>query len=143
MKEMITNILSVSVYVLDLESALSFYVNTLGFEVHTNIMIEPNMRWASVCTRGHPDQQLMLIPVEEGMLFSGDQVQKMQSLIRDEIFSYGVFRCHDLRSTCANLKRKGVKFLMEPGEGFLGQFEAAFMDDSGNWFRLTEDWDAV
>jgi catechol 2,3-dioxygenase-like lactoylglutathione lyase family enzyme len=143
MNKMITNIISVSVYVLDLESALSFYVNSLGFEVHTNIFIEPSMRWASVCTPGHPDQQLMLIPVEEGMLFSGDQVQKMQSLIREEIFSYGVFRCQDLKATCANLKSKGVRFLMEPGEGFLGQYEAAFMDDSGNWFRLTEDWDAV
>src|ERR1700712_2838847 len=143
MNNMITNIVSVSVYVLDLERALSFYVNTLGFEVHTNIFIEPNARWASVCTPGHPDQQLMLIPVEEGTIFSGDQVHKMQSLIREEIFSYGVFRCHDLKATCATLKSRGVRFLMEPGEGFLGQYEAAFIDDSGNWFRLTEDLDAV
>ena len=143
MKKMITNIMSVSVYVLNLESALSFYVNTLGFQVHTDILIGPNMRWASVCTPDHPDQQLMLIPVEEGMLFTGDQVQKMRDLIKQEIFSYGVFRCRNLKATCASLKSKGVRFLMEPGEGFLGQYEAAFMDDSGNWFRLTEDGDAV
>lgn len=140
---MITNMLSISVYVLNLDSALSFYVNTLGFEVHTNILIEPNLRWASVCTRDNPDQQLMLIPVEEGMLFNGEQVQKMRDLISQEIFSYGVFKCPNLQETCLDLKSKGVKFLMEPGEGFLGQYEAAFMDDSGNWFRLTEDRDAV
>ncbi len=140
---MITSIVSVSVYVLNLERALLFYVNTLGFEVHTDILIGPNLRWASVCTPDHPDQQLMLIPVEEGMLFSGDQVQNMRDLIRQEIFSYGVFRCRDLHATCARLKNKGVRFLMGPGEGFLGQYEAAFIDDSGNWFRLTEDRDAV
>ncbi|MEO6001460.1 MAG: VOC family protein [Chitinophagaceae bacterium] len=143
MKKMITNIMSVSVYVLNLESALSFYVHTLGFRVHTDILIGPNLRWASVCTPDYPDQQLMLIPVEEGMLFTGDQVEKMRDLIRQEIFSYGVFRCRNLKATCASLKTKGVRFLMEPGEGFLGQYEAAFMDDSGNWFRLTEDGDAV
>src|SRR3954468_12015456 len=109
MKNMITNMVSVSVYVLNLDRALSFYVNALGFEVHTNILIEPNMRWASVCTPDHPDQQLMLIPVEEGMIFSGEQVQKMRDLIRQEIFSYGVFRCRDLRATCAEMKKKGVR----------------------------------
>jgi catechol 2,3-dioxygenase-like lactoylglutathione lyase family enzyme len=140
---MITNIVSVTVFVLNLERALSFYVHTLGFEVHTNIFIEPRSRWVSVCTPCHPDQQLMLIPVEEGTLFSGDQVQKMQSLIRDEIFSYGVFRCYNLQDTCNILKSRGVRFLMEPGEGFLGQYEAAFVDDSGNWIRLTQDVDAV
>lgn len=143
MIKMITSIVSISVYVLNLESALAFYVNTLGFRVHTDILIGPNLQWVSVCTPCHPDQQLMLIPVEEGMLFSGDQVQKMRDLIRQEIFSYGVFRCRNLKATCASLKNKGVRFLMEPGEGFLGQYEAAFMDDSGNWFRLTEDKDAV
>lgn len=140
---MITSILSVSVYVLNLESALSFYVNKLGFEVHTSILIEPNLHWASVCTPDQPGHQLMLIPVEEGMIFTGDQVQKMRDLIRQEVFSYGVFQCRNLKRTCSVLKRKGVRFLMEPGEGFLGQYEAAFMDDSGNWFRLTEDVDAV
>jgi catechol 2,3-dioxygenase-like lactoylglutathione lyase family enzyme len=134
---------NISIYVLSLESALSFYVDILGFKVHTDIRIEPDMRWVSVCTDEQPDLQLMLIPVEEGLIFMGDQVQKMRELIRQEIFSYGVFKCQDLRTTCEALKAKGVRFLMEPGAGFLAQYEAAFLDDSGNWFRLTQDRDAV
>jgi catechol 2,3-dioxygenase-like lactoylglutathione lyase family enzyme len=140
---MITKMNTITVYVLNLESAVSFYVNTLGFEVHTDILIEPDMRWVSVFTPGQPDLQLMLIPVEEGLLFSGEQVQKMRDFIRQEIFSCGVFKCEDLKATYASLKAKGVRFLMEPGEGFLGQYEAAFLDDSGNWFRLTQDTNAV
>lgn len=140
---MLTGLVSISVYVLNLESALRFYVDQLGFQVHTDIVIDSEKRWASVCMPDQPDNQLMLIPVEEGTIFTRKQVENLQELIRHEIFSYGVFRCSNLDETYRDLQSKGVKFLMRPGEGFLGQYEAAFTDDSGNWFRLTEDPDAV
>ncbi|RYY17525.1 MAG: VOC family protein [Chitinophagaceae bacterium] len=140
---MLTNLASITVYVLNLENALKFYVDQLGFLIHTDIVIDPDKRWASVCMPDQPDKQLMLVPVEEGTIFTRRQVENLQELIRHEIFSYGVFKCDNLDKTYHELKRKGVRFLMEPGDGFLGQYEAAFTDDSGNWFRLTEDPDAV
>lgn len=140
---MLTGLISITVYVLNLESALRFYVNILGFEVHTDIVLDSEKRWASVFMPSDPGKQLMLIPVEEGIVFTKRQVDALRELIRLEAFSYGVFRCRNLRDTYNALKGKGVRFLMEPGVGFLGQYEAAFMDDSGNWFRLTEDPDAV
>jgi catechol 2,3-dioxygenase-like lactoylglutathione lyase family enzyme len=140
---MLTGLTSITVYVLNLENALKFYVDQLGFQVHTDIVIDSDKRWASVCMPDQPNNQLMLIPVEEGTIFTRKQVENLQDLIRHEIFSYGVFRCSNLRETYVELQKKGVRFLMKPGEGFLGQYEAAFTDDSGNWFRLTEDPDAV
>jgi catechol 2,3-dioxygenase-like lactoylglutathione lyase family enzyme len=140
---MLTSLISISVYVLNLERALEFYVDKLGFQVHTDILIGTGSRWASVCIPGQCDKQLMLIPVEEGAIFSGEQVFNMQELIRNEIFSYGVFYCRNLQETYELLQSKGVRFLMKPGQGFLGQYEASFTDDSGNWFRLTQDPDAV
>ncbi|HEY0066207.1 MAG TPA: VOC family protein [Flavisolibacter sp.] len=142
MKAMITGVNSVSVYVLDLERALHFYVQTLGFKVHTHIVLEPGMRWVSVCSDWDPELQLMLIPVEEGVLFNAAQASKLRELLEQNIFSCGVFRCRDLLATYKTLKSRGVRFLMEPGEGFLGQYEAAFLDNSGNWFRLTQDSNA-
>jgi len=132
-----------SVYVLNLENALKFYVDQLGFRIHTDIVIDVDKRWASVCMPGEPDKQLMLIPVEEGAIFTKEQARNLKELIKHEVFSSGVFRCNDINQTYRILKGKGVKFLMKPGEGFLGQYEAAFTDDSGNWFRLTQDQDAV
>jgi len=140
---MLTGLISMSVYVLNLENALKFYVEQLGFQVHTDIVIDADKRWASVCMPDEPDKQLMLIPVEEGTIFTKEQAKNLQDLIRQEIFSSGVFRCNDVNETYRALRQKGVKFLMRPGEGFLGQYEAAFTDDSGNWFRLTQDPDAV
>ncbi len=140
---MVIKMNNISIYVLNLESAVSFYVDKLGCKVHTHILIESGTRWVMVYPPGQPDLQLMLIPVEEGLLFNGLQVLKLRELIGQEAFSYGVFKCKHLRATYEDLKAKGVRFLLEPGEGFLGQYEAAFMDDSGNWFRLTQDDDAV
>ncbi|MET0300282.1 MAG: VOC family protein [Flavitalea sp.] len=140
---MITSLHNISIYVLNLENALKFYVERLGFQVHTDIMIGDDNKWASVCPPGRTESQLMLIPVEEGSIFNREQVAKMRELIKHEVFSYGVFRCNDLQTTFQILRSRGVKFLMEPGEGFLGQYEASFADDSGNWFRITEDPHAV
>jgi catechol 2,3-dioxygenase-like lactoylglutathione lyase family enzyme len=134
---------SISVYVLDLERAVTFYVNKLGFKVHTDILIDENIKWVSLYAPAQPSLQLMIIPVEVGVLFKESQVQKMRDLIQGQFFSYGVFKCDDIKATYEALRAKGVKFIMEPGEGFLGQYEAAFLDDSGNWFRLTQDRDAV
>lgn len=140
---MITRLNNISIYVLNLQSAVAFFVDKLGFTIHCEISLEPDFRWVSVCPPDQPDLQLMLIPVEEGLIFRGEQVQKMRKLIGQEAFSYGVFKCRHLHTTYEALKANGVRFLMEPGEGFLGQYEASFMDDSGNWFRLTEDETAV
>ncbi len=142
-KTMVTTMNNLSIYVLNLESALSFYVDKLGCKLHTDVLIEPDTHWVMVCPPHQPDLQLLLIPVEEGLIFKGVQVQNMRKLIRQQVFSYGVFKCQHLEATCQQLKAKGVRFLADPGKGFLGQYEAAFVDDSGNWFRLSEEDDAV
>lgn len=140
---MITQMMSVSIYVLDLERALSFYIDKLGFRMHTEIQFESDSRWVSLYVPSEPEHQILLIPVEEGSVFKGEQVEQMRKLVSQEIFSYGVFKCRNLQETYHILKNKGVRFLMAPGEGFLDQYEASFIDDSGNWFRLTQDADAI
>ncbi len=140
---MITGIINTSVYVLNLQTAIDFYVHKLGFKVHTDILVDGAQQCVSLYVPGKPATQLILIPVVEGPIFTRQDAQQMRHLISREVFSYGVFRCLNLRQTVRALKSKGVRFLMEPGCGFLGQYEASFIDDSGNWFRLTEQTDAV
>ncbi|MBD0254635.1 MAG: VOC family protein [Cytophagales bacterium] len=140
---MVTRMNNISIYVLNLESATSFYVDKLGCQVRSDIVIDPNTHWLLVCPPDQPDLQLLLIPVENGAVFTGEQARKMRELIGQQLFSYGVFKCRNLKDTYQALKAKGVRFLTAPGDGFLGQYEAAFVDDSGNWFRLTQDGDAV
>ena len=127
----------VSVFVLNQESAYDFYVNKLGFKVHTDAPMGPGMRWLTVCPPDQPDLEISLMSIDEGMMFSKEAAQQMRALVEKGTFGFGVFECNDLRATYEELKLKGVEFTKEPTKEFYG-FEALFKDDSGNWFSLGE-----
>jgi catechol 2,3-dioxygenase-like lactoylglutathione lyase family enzyme len=125
----------VSVYVLDQESAFDFYVNKLGFKVHTDAEMGPGKRWLTVTPPEQPELEIALMPIDEGMMFDKDSAAKMRELVKGGTFGFGVFQCDDLRATYEELKAKGVEFTKPPTEEFYG-YEALFKDDSGNWFSL-------
>ena len=126
------------IYVIDLARAIEFYTQKLGFNIASDVIFE-KQRWVTISLPNQHELQVMLITVEKGLIFKSHQVKTMQEMIRQGVFSFAVFECTDLKATYEELKSKGVKFLMEPSnEGFMNQYEAAILDDSGNWFRLTE-----
>ena len=135
---MITRMNHVSVFVLDQESAYEFYVNKLGFKVHTDAPMGPGMRWLTVTPPEQPDLEITLMAIaDEGMMFNKESATQMRELVKNGTFGFGVFQCNDLLATYEELKAKGVKFKKEPKKEFYG-FEALFVDDSGNWFSLGE-----
>jgi len=134
---MITKLNHVSVFVLDQNSAYDFYVNKLGFKVHTDASMGPGMRWLTVTPPEQPDLEITLMAITEGMMFKKDAAEVMRDLVAKGTFGFGVFECNDLLATYEELKAKGVVFTKEPTKEFYG-FEALFKDDSGNWFSLGE-----
>ena len=127
----------VSLFVLNQDSALDFYVNKLGFKVHTDAPMGPGARWLTVCPPDQPDLEIALMPVDEGLMFKKEAVEQMRDLVRKGTFGFGVFECSDLNATYEELKLKGVVFTKPPKKEFYG-YEALFKDDSGNWFSLGE-----
>lgn len=134
---MITRLNHVSIFVLNQDSAYEFYVNKLGFKVHTDAPMGPGMRWLTVCPPEQPDLEITLMPIEDGMMFKDGAAAQMRELVRKGTFGFGVFECHDLNATYEELKAKGVVFQKPPTKEFYG-YEALFADDSGNWFSLGE-----
>lgn len=134
---MITRLSHTSIFVLNQDSAYDFYVNKLGFNVHTDAPIGPGMRWLTVCPPGQPDLEITLMPIEDGMNFKDGAAAQMRELVKKGTFGFGVFECNDLLATYEELKAKGVVFTKPPTKEFYG-FEALFVDDSGNWFSLGE-----
>lgn len=132
---MITKLNHVCVFVLDQESAHNFYVNKLGFKVHTDASMGPGMRWLTVTPPGQPDVELVLTPIVAGMMFNEQTAAHMREMVSSGTFGFGVFECNDLLATYEELKAKGVEFTKPPKQEFYG-FEALFKDDSGNWFSL-------
>ncbi len=134
---MITKVNHFSIFVLDQDSAYDFYVNKLGFKVHTDASMGPGKRWLTVTPPEQPDLQITLMAVDEGMAFKKEAAATMRELVKAGTFGFAVFECNDLMATYEELKAKGVKFKKEPTKEFYA-FEALFIDDSGNWFSLTE-----
>jgi catechol 2,3-dioxygenase-like lactoylglutathione lyase family enzyme len=132
---MITKMNHVSIFVLDQQSAYDFYVNKLGFKVHTDAAMGPGKRWLTVTPPEQPDLEITLMLIDEGMMFTTESAEMMRDLVRAGTFGFGVFQCDDLRATYEELKAKGVEFTKPPTEEFYG-YEALFKDDSGNWFSL-------
>ncbi len=132
---MITKMNHVSVFVLNQDSAYEFYVNKLGFKVHTDAPVGPDVRWLTVCPPEQPDLEISLMPITEGMMFTKETAEQMRNLVKKGTFGFGVFECNDIYATYEELKKKGVVFTKEPKEEFYA-IEALFKDDSGNWFSL-------
>jgi catechol 2,3-dioxygenase-like lactoylglutathione lyase family enzyme len=132
---MITKLTHTCVYVLNQDSAYDFYVNKLGFKVHTDAPMGPDNRWLTVTTPEQPGLEITLFLVTESAMFNKETVKTMKELIQKGTFGCGVFECNDIYATYEELKSKGVEFSKAPKEEFYG-VEALFKDDSGNWFSL-------
>lgn len=127
----------VSIYVLDQDSAYDFYVNKLGFKVHTDAPMGPGARWLTVTSPEQPGLEIILMAVKPGMGFTEETAAKMRDLVSAGTFGFGVFETKNIQATYEELKAKGVVFTKEPTKEFYGT-EALFKDDSGNWFSLGE-----
>jgi catechol 2,3-dioxygenase-like lactoylglutathione lyase family enzyme len=132
---MISKISHLSIYVLNQDSAYDFYVNKLGFKVHTDAPMGEGKRWLTVCTPDQQDLEIALMPIVEGMMFTVETAEAMRNLVKKGTFGFGVFECNDIYATYEELKNKGVEFTKKPKKEFYG-VEALFKDDSGNWFSL-------
>jgi catechol 2,3-dioxygenase-like lactoylglutathione lyase family enzyme len=134
---MITKLTHVCIYVLDQDSAYDFYVNKLGFTVRVDAPMNQDSRWLTVCPPEQPELEISLFLVVEGDIFTRETVATMTTLIKNGTFGAAVFACHSLPATYEELKAKGVVFKKPPTKEFYG-FEALFVDDSGNWFSLSQ-----
>ena len=81
---MITKLNHVSIFVLDQDRAHDFYVNKLGFKVHTDSPMGPGKRWLTVCPPEQPDLEISLMHISEGMLFDADSAKAMRDLVEKE-----------------------------------------------------------
>src|SRR5580704_6807098 len=107
---MITKVTHMCVYVLDQTSAYDFYVNKLGFRVHTDAPMGPDARWLTVTPPEQPELEITLFLVAPGGMFDQETAQTMTALIKKGTFGAAVFTCQDLLATYEELQSKGVVF---------------------------------
>jgi catechol 2,3-dioxygenase-like lactoylglutathione lyase family enzyme len=132
---MITNVSLVSVWVTDIDEALAFYTDILGFEARDDIQLGEDFRWVTVGHASQPELDLHLTtpsgPLSDDLIAALKRAQAEGGLP-------GVgLQVDDCRQTYQDLTAKGVEFIQEPQDRPYG-VEALMRDNSGNWLVLVE-----
>jgi catechol 2,3-dioxygenase-like lactoylglutathione lyase family enzyme len=125
-----------SVYVLDQEEALAFYVGKLGFEV-TNDVDLGFMRWLTIALPSDPDRHLLLEVPGPPALSDDVAAQARDLLTKGALGVACILTTDDCRRTYAELGAKGVEFTEEPTEQPYG-IDCALRDPFGNHIRITQ-----
>ncbi|HEY1750861.1 MAG TPA: VOC family protein [Caulobacteraceae bacterium] len=123
------------VYVRDQDEALAFYVDKLGFRVHTDAR-NGDYRWLTV---QHPDQpsfQLGLFAAASPMLDAAT-VQSVNEAVAKGAMPPLVLTVDDCRAAYEAMRGRGVEFTQEPVERY-GAVDASFRDPSGNGWKMIE-----
>jgi len=133
---MVTKLSHTSLYVLDQEKAYDFYVNKLGFKVHTDVKMDNGFRWLTLTPPDQPDLQVVLMPVNNNPMMKDDIRNAFKTLLEQGQMGGGVMQTPDCRATYEEMKAKGIN-VTEPKEQFYG-VECIVTDGCGNWFSMTE-----
>ena len=125
----------VGLYVRDQEEALAFYVEKLGFRVHTDVK-NGDYRWLTV---QHPDQPSFQL----GLFTPGPPVldaataQAVRAIVAKGAMPTLVLTVDDCRAAYDRMLGLGVEFTQEPVDRF-GTVDAGFRDPSGNGWKMIQ-----
>jgi catechol 2,3-dioxygenase-like lactoylglutathione lyase family enzyme len=134
---MITRMSHVTLFVTNQDAAKDFYVNKLGFAVHTDQTMDNGFRWLTVVPPAQKDLEIVLIEPIESPMLDAESAAAVRLLLKKGVLGAGAFETPDCKRTYETLKAKGVQFAGAPEERFYGT-EAVMKDGLGNWFSVTQ-----
>ncbi|HET7794592.1 MAG TPA: VOC family protein [Rhizobacter sp.] len=123
------------VYVRDQDEALAFYVDKLGFRVHTDVR-NGDYRWLTVQHPEQPSFQLGLFNPGPPVLDAAT-AQAVRAVVAKGAMPPMVMTVNDCRAACERMREKGVEFTQEPMDRY-GTVDAGFRDPSGNGWKMIQ-----
>ena len=123
------------VYVRDQDEALEFYVEKLGFKVHTDAR-NGDYRWLTVQHPEQPTFQLGLFRPQAPMVDEGT-AGTLDAAVAKGAMPPLVMVVDDCRAAYETLRQRGVEFTQEPIERY-GNVDASFRDPSGNGWKMLQ-----
>jgi len=124
-----------SLYVLDQDEALEFYVGTLGLEVHSDVDMG-FMRWLTVNVPGDRDRSILLERPGPPAMDDATAADVREHVTKGVAGSV-VFTTEDCRTTYEQLVAKDVEITQEPMERPYG-IDMGIRDPFGNHLRITQ-----
>lgn len=122
-------------YVRDQDEALAFYVDKLGFRVHTDAR-NGDYRWLTVQHPEQPSFQLGLFAPEQPTL-DAVTVQSVREIVAKGAMPPLVLIVADCRTAFERMRASGVEFTQEPVARY-GSVDASFRDPSGNGWKMIQ-----
>jgi len=133
---MISKLNVASIYVLDKEEALDFYVNKLGLEKGNDVR-QGDYRWLTVRVPGERGTEISL-EQPGAPLHDEATAAQLRELITKGAMSGLVFVTDDVRGLYEELKARGVAdFTQEPTDHFYGT-DMGLRDPFGNAIRILQ-----
>ena len=123
------------IYVRDQDEALQFYVDRLGFRIHTDAR-NGAYRWLTVQHPDQPDFQLGLFRPQEPLV-DGATARQLEEAVAKGAMPPLVMLVEDCAKAFETLQAKGVEFTQEPIARY-GSVDASFRDPSGNGWKLVQ-----
>lgn len=125
----------VGLYVRDQDEALEFYVEKLGFRVHTDVR-NGDYRWLTVQHPEQPSFQLGLFRPGPPVLDEAT-AELLHSIVAKGAMPPLVLVVDDCRACYEQMTARGVEFIQEPVDRY-GTVDAGFRDPSGNGWKMIQ-----
>jgi extradiol dioxygenase family protein len=126
-----------SIYVLDKDEALDFYVNKLGLEKGNDVR-QGDYRWLTVRVPGEQGATEISLEAPGAPLHDEATAAQIRELITKGALSGLVFVTDDVRGLYEDLKSRGVTdFTQEPTDHFYGT-DMGLRDPFGNAIRVLQ-----
>ena len=121
----------------DPDESLTFYRDTLGFEVRNDVGYS-GMRWITVGPPNQPDTSIVLYPPAATPGITDDERRTILEMMAKGTYTSINLATADLDGTFARLQASGAEIAQEPTEQPYGVRDCASRDPAGNLIRIQE-----
>ena len=121
----------------DLNRAVAFYRDVLGFEVRTDVGTG-TMRWITVGPVDQPGTSILLAPPAADPGVTEDERRTIAEMMAKGTYGWILLATKDLDGTFEKVQANDAEVVQEPTEQPYGVRDCAFRDPAGNMVRIQE-----
>lgn len=121
----------------DANATLTFYRDTLGFEVRNDVEYQ-GMHWITVGPSGQPDTSIVLHPPAADPGITEEERRTIAEMMAKGTFAGINLATPDLDGTFERLQAGEAEVVQEPTDQPWGVRDCAFRDPAGNMIRIFE-----
>jgi catechol 2,3-dioxygenase-like lactoylglutathione lyase family enzyme len=121
----------------DADASLTFYRDSLGFEVRKDVG-NGKQRWITVSPPDQPGTSIVLHPPAANRGLTDEERRTITEMMAKGTYAVIILATADLDGTFARLQASHAEVVQEPTEHPYGVRDCAFRDPAGNTIRINE-----